>query len=160
MTITYSLEGSDETIALTGAVVNYLGRHRQLPPRSKEAGGQLFARFGSRTTWILKATGPRGVDRRSRFSFFPNRRWEQREIDHEFGRGLHYVGDWHTHPEPAPAPSRVDTESVQEMVRLSRHELAGFLLLIVGTLPAPAGLFFSIVRSNSIEKLDVIEFRR
>ena len=50
----------------------------------------------------------------------------------------------------------MDIESVQEMVRLSRHELAGFLLLIVGTLPAPAGLFISIIRSNSFEELDVI----
>ena len=68
---------------------------------------------------------------------------------------FHYVGDWHTHPETHPTPSNVDVESIQETFRLSRHELAAFVLIVVGTAPAPGGLYVAISCEERIEQLDV-----
>ena len=62
-------------------------------------------------------------------------------IESYFDQGLHYVGDWHTHPEKHPTPSADDLRSIAECFRQSTHELLGFLLVILGTGDPPAGLW-------------------
>jgi len=84
----------------------------------------------------------------SRFGFRPNRKAEQQEIVERFTAGLHYVGDWHTHPESSPKPSSTDLSSMNDMVSASRHELPGFLMMIVGTRPGPSGIWLSIHHAN------------
>lgn len=108
-----------------------------------EAGGQLFARITGDRWEIVKATGPRQADYRRRFRFFPSRKEEQLEIDRSFDDGLHYVGDWHTHPERTPTPSALDVTSMNDLVRKSKREIAGFLMVIVGTQDSARGLWVS-----------------
>lgn len=129
---------------IRAAVVAHVARHRQTSCWKREAGGQLFARIDGDDWMVEEATGPRRGDSRSRFGFRPNRRAEQREIDDRFAVGLHYVGDWHTHPGPNPEPSPMDLASMQAMVRASRHELPGFLMMIVGTDPGSASFWVSM----------------
>ncbi len=59
-------------------------------------------------------------------------------------RGLQFIGDWHTHPEPKPLPSASDVHSIRQAVRKSKHHLNGFVLLIAGTESFPVGLFLSL----------------
>jgi integrative and conjugative element protein (TIGR02256 family) len=131
--------------------------HRQLRFYQREAGGQLFARIRDDDWEIVAATGPRSKDRRGRFSFWPHRASEQEEIFAQHARGLDYVGDWHTHPEDQPSPSSNDLLSIEEVVRCSTHHLPGFLLLIVGRMSFPEGLWASFhaidgVRNESRHK--------
>ena len=142
--IEYSIEGSGQTLVLTQAVIDHLKRHRQSSPISREAGGQLFARFEGNTIRIERATGPRPSDRRSLMTFVPNRLAERREIKRLFKQGLHYVGDWHTHPESLPKPSQTDTDSFREMFRKSRHKLASLVIVISGTAAPPEGIFVGL----------------
>lgn len=126
--------------------------NRQRRFYQREAGGQLFARISGNNWDIITATGPRSRDRRSRFSFWPHRASEQKEIFAQHARGLDYVGDWHTHPEDTPTPSPDDLTSITRVVRQSTHHLPGFLLLIVGRSPFPEGLwasFHSIAGADS-----------
>lgn len=109
-----------------------------------EAGGQLFAKISGERWEIVKATGPRSSDYRRRFRFFPKRTDEQSEIGKCFDDGLHYVGDWHTHPEATPTPSCMDVTSMDDLVRQSKHELPGFLMVIVGTEDSAQGLWVSL----------------
>lgn len=88
-----------------------------------------------------RATGPRATDRRSRYLYIPDRRGEQEEIDSMYSGGLHFIGDWHTHPERIPTPSASDVRSIRQAVKLSKHHLNGFVLLIAGTEVFPLGLF-------------------
>jgi integrative and conjugative element protein (TIGR02256 family) len=117
--------------------------HRQRRIYHREAGGQLFARVRENDWKIVYATGPRSRDRRSRFSFWPHRASEQQEIFEQHALGFDYVGDWHTHPEDVPKPSPDDLTSIADLVRRSTHHLPGFLLMIVGREPYPAGLWVS-----------------
>ena len=156
MTMEYSVTGSDEVLTLTDTVTAHFDRHRQLAANSDEAGGQLFARFDGRATLVQRSTGPRRSDRRTRLTFLPNRLAERREIKRLFRVGLHYVGDWHTHPEVRPSPSQLDIDSSRELVRLSQHELMGLVLIIVGTDPSPEGLFVSIVRDDGLQELSIV----
>lgn len=129
-------------------VLLHVSHHRQTSCWRREAGGQLFARIHGDEWSVEQATGPRQSDFRSRFGFRPNRKAEQQEILERFTGGLHYVGDWHTHPESSPQPSSTDLSSMNDMVSASRHELPGFLMMIVGTRPGPSGIWLSIHHAN------------
>ena len=144
--IAYPVGSSGQTLIITDAVLAHFDRHRQLTPRSNEAGGQLFARIEGAKIIIERATGPRASDRRAAFSFIPNRLAERREIKQLFKAGLHYVGDWHTHAEPNPRPSETDLRSFREMFRKSRRQLESFVMIIVGAEPMPDGLYVAVCK--------------
>lgn len=136
----YPVGASGEAIHFESGVLSHFARHRQLRFWHYEAGGQLFARIDGHRIVVSEATGPRPNDKRGRHFFEPDRRSEQAEIDALFARGLHYIGDWHTHPERSPMPSRRDHATMSSRVCLSRHRLAGFVFVIIGQLPPPGGL--------------------
>lgn len=147
--IQYPIGTSGQVLVLTEQVVEHLRRHRQRHRYQREAGGQLFARFDGGRIIVEEATGPRKTDRRTRTSYVPDRRAEQAEILERHGRGLHYVGDWHTHPVRVPEPSRPDAVSIAECVAKSRHDLNGFVLVVVGQSKPPAGFHVSIHNATS-----------
>jgi integrative and conjugative element protein (TIGR02256 family) len=131
------------SIVITPDVLDHFAAHRQLVPCAKEAGGQLFAKIEVDRWVIQAATGPKPSDFRSRFGFRWSRKEAQKEIDAQFSVGLHYVGDWHTHPEEKATPSRTDLKSMTERVALSDHKLPGFVMCIVGTADLPEALWLS-----------------
>ena len=59
-------------------------------------------------------------------------------------KGFHYVGDWHTHPDPFPVPSDRDLDSISECMKRSRHDLSAFIMIIVGTAELPKALHVSV----------------
>lgn len=146
-----------QVAVLSESVVEHLMAHRQ-KQWGKEAGGQLFGVFeDSRTVRILKATGPRKTDLRRRLFYKPDKLAEQREIDEAFGSGLHYVGDWHTHPETIPSPSGFDVDSLQNVFRMSTHSLNYLLLAVVGRADPPDGLYMGLVSAYSVYPMSPAE---
>ena len=142
----YLLEFSDESLML-------FEKHRQKSWFSYEIGGQLFAKFNANVVRIEKATITKGKSRRSRFGFWPDRIAENADIQNLFNQDLHYVGDWHTHPEMHPSPSITDKTKMLGIFRLSEHMLENMLLVIVGIAPFPEGLFVGEVRLTGIKQL-------
>lgn len=154
--ISYPIGALGQVLLFDAEVVERFKRHQQHRWWQREAGGQLFARFNYDTIHVLEATGPRRSDRRGRYSYEPDRRAEQQEIDDRFPLGLHFVGDWHTHPEDYPSPSSIDLKSTSEGVRRSGHELSAFVLVIVGRAPLPSGLFVALHDGCTQHVLDPI----
>ena len=138
--IAYAIGSSEQMLIFGDSVIEHFRRYRQLRWWHREAGGQLFARFVGPQVLIERATGPRRTDLRTRWSYVPDRRAEQREIDELHEQGLHFVGDWHSHPERRPRPSTPDHRSIAECVCRSTHNLNGFILVVVGQLEFPDGL--------------------
>lgn len=135
-------------------VLEHISAYRQKSCFRREAGGQLFARIRVGKWTIVKATGPRKSDWRSRFGYHPDRKAENEEIKRLFADGLHFVGDWHTHPQNVPRPSDTDIHSMNEAVAQSLHDLPGFLLFVVGTEPFPLGLWVPFhPREGAVVKL-------
>ena len=151
--IEYPIGSSGQVIVLADAVLHCFARSRQLRRSQTEAGGQLFARFDASRIIVEEATGPRPSDRRTRTSFVPDRTAEQQEILDRHVKGLHYVGDWHTHPDSCPIPSSVDLSSIAECVLKSEHTLNGFVLIIVGQNEPPDGLHVSIHDGSAFHRL-------
>ena len=96
--LNFRLGASGQSLTISDSAMQHFSSRRQRKIWNRESGGQLFAEIVGVDIVITTVTGPRRSDRRSRFSYRPNRRLEQIEIDRQFANGLHYVGDWHTHP--------------------------------------------------------------
>ena len=153
MSLVYGVEPSGPSVILTEDVVAAMLCYRQASSVDKEAGGQLFATFEDNSTIIIEATLPNFYDKRMRFGFIPNRWFQNMEIKAKHKQGKHFVGDWHTHPQPVPVPSGEDIKSMIECYRQSSHELKAFLMVIVGTAKPPKGLFVCLVTEAGISKL-------
>ena len=152
--IVYLANGGDERISFTAAAISHMMAYRQLTVGDTEAGGQLFARLSEGRIDVEVATGPNPADRRSRFYFAPSRVHERREIRKLHQRGLHYVGDWHTHPQKVPSPSDVDLHNISEIFKQSRHSYAGILMVILGQLEPPAGIYVGIANAQGVAALE------
>ena len=148
--IAYRLGESGQRLVFTRTVLDHFRKHRQDGPRKREAGGQIFARLRLPDILLQEVTGPRARDQRTRVSYLPDRTSEQREIYGRHRRGLHFIGDWHTHPEDVPSPSGMDISSIQDAFSKSCHSLNGFILVIVGRCPFPSGLSVSFCNRTSI----------
>ena len=70
-----------------------------------------------------------------------------------FKRHLHYIGDWHTHHQWAPAPSARDVAAMCALFVESTHELPGLTIVIVGRAPEPEGLFVGVCDGRDIRRL-------
>ena len=138
--IEFPIGESGQILVMSDCVLRHFDSHRQVRAWHREAGGQLFARFEESRIIVEEATGPRRGDRRGRMLYLPDRAAERLEIEDRFRLGLHFVGDWHTHPERTPHPSRRDIESIGESVLKSSHTLNGFILVVVGRAKPPEGL--------------------
>ena len=131
-----TVTGKPSILIADDALAVMLG-FRQAKPSDKEAGGQLFAEFHSPDVVIVEATPPTLLDHRSRYRFRPNRLLQRREIRKKHADGLHFVGDWHTHPEEQAIPSADDISSMQDCFCRSTHDLSAFVLIIVGIARPP-----------------------
>ena len=140
----YQLPDALGALELAPNVISHFEAHKQRTFLAREAGGQLFASFQNPTVMLVSdITGPRPTDRRSMNSYEPDRIAEKAEIRERFARDLHFVGDWHTHRQRIPKPSERDEHSIRESVLLSSHDLAGFILVVVGQVAFPEGLHVS-----------------
>ena len=132
------------TLTFSPDVIQHFYSNRQIN-LDYEVGGQLFARFlAGGEVLIEKVTGPRDVDSKLRNFFKPDKRIEQQEINTLFKEGYHYLGDWHTHPEKTPSPSIEDIKNIGNIFRKSRHSLNHFVLVIVGQIASPDGLYVAL----------------
>lgn len=145
--------GRKQKVILSGKALATMNQYRQLRECDPEAGGMLFARISQDAILIEEATEPRRNDRRWRFGFWPCTKTQQQVIDARFRAGLHFVGEWHTHPEPHPHPSNLDFTSMEKCFLDSRHELKALVMVILGTAPLPSGLWVSLHNQKGRHRL-------
>ena len=153
--LTYSLRQDFQKLTFEAQVLKHFQKFKQLLPEDLEAGGQLFATFKANEVSVKVATGPYKEDRRKKFSFWPIRKKSQQDISQLFDNGLHYIGDWHTHPQEIPIASSQDNFSMRDKYIKSQHELKTFVMVIVGQNSFPEGLWVSIHDKDFMKKLEV-----
>jgi len=101
----------------------------------REAGGILLGYVFDDHDSIAEISTPAKQDERSLFGFLRrkepaqsivNNRWKQ-----SFGRLL-YLGEWHTHCEDNPIPSKQDRRMIADVLRGTEMEIDHLYLVIVG----------------------------
>ncbi|MET0034685.1 MAG: Mov34/MPN/PAD-1 family protein [Candidatus Thiodiazotropha lotti] len=115
-------------------------RHQQINTGTSEAGGQLFGTVTPDVVRILHATGPYHGDDRSRHRYRSAPQSAQLSITKEAERGRIYLGEWHTHAEGNPYPSRLDVDVMETILTRSKLNTTSLLLAIVGQMPLPRSL--------------------
>lgn len=78
-----------------------------------EAGGVFLGRFilNSNNLVVDKVTIPMADDKRSRYAFIRSEKMHQKIITATWEKSngtCNYLGEWHTHPESYPTPSKQD----------------------------------------------------
>lgn len=84
-------------------------------------------------TLVMEAGGPGPNAQRRRDFFQRDLAYAQTLADEAFARSCsRWIGEWHTHPHGALAPSRKDLRTYRRFLRDRELEFATFLSLIVG----------------------------
>jgi integrative and conjugative element protein (TIGR02256 family) len=128
---------SGRTLHIGPQALRVLCGHRQINVTAAEAGGVLLGRhlLESDEVVVDEATEPQATDRRGRFSFFRSSRHDAiaRERWLATRETSAYLGLWHTHPETAPTPSKVDREDWRLALERDSFEGEHLHFIIVGT---------------------------
>lgn len=81
---------------------------------------------------ITIVSGPYPTDRATRHSVRLDHQSCLADIAANFSQGLHFVGYWHTHPEPCPTLSGMDRRSLSRNLREGRLEIERMIAVVVG----------------------------
>jgi len=124
-------------LVLSETAREQMQQHRQLKHADPEAGGVMLGRIllDGADVIVDGITRPTTRDRASRFNFFRNKTSAQPAVDHAWtvseGTCI-YLGEWHTHPEDDPHPSRQDLANWGTILRKARFEQPWLFFVIVG----------------------------
>ena len=105
-----------------------------------EIGGALIGRYTDDgfDAFIISATRPPGDSYSQRSTFIRGARGLAKfflRLYDKFAFGLHYVGEWHSHPCGLPNPSGIDDESLMRISRYDKANCSEPILIIVGGSP-------------------------
>lgn len=124
----------DGQVLIEAGVLATIHSYRQNASRKPEAGGILLGCRRGIHLHVIEATVPTQMDRRGPMHF------ERSSIGHQetainrwiqSGGTVDYIGEWHSHPEIMPYPSRIDQEAWRAISRT--HAPYPMIFIIVGT---------------------------
>jgi integrative and conjugative element protein (TIGR02256 family) len=123
-----------------------------------ESGGILLGYYIENSSFTLTdVTIPTVLDKSSRFNFIRAKRSAQKAINIYFkeSRGKKiYLGEWHSHPEDLPTPSKLDCKSIKEQIKFNKLNSNTIFMIIIGR----KGLSISIVTIDKITFQKTIEY--
>jgi len=124
-------------VSIASGAYSVMQAHAQTDAKLPEAGGILLGRLIMNCDDVIvdDALPPFPEDRASRFRFFRARGPANKAIKANWERSsgtCNYLGEWHTHPEPQPTPSCLDTRNWKRILKRSMLEQDFLLFIIVG----------------------------
>lgn len=137
-------------VRLEEAALSILMSQRQARG-ANESGGLLFSRLDSDAIIsIAEVSIPVKSDIRNKYYFKHDKIKAQKTIEENFKRGLHYIGDWHSHPQLIPEPSTSDVKSIKDVFQQSRHALNFMVHIIIGQSENPEDLYVCLTNGHKI----------
>lgn len=152
----YRIPESKQFVSITSQVIRVLNKYIQ-KGEQPENGGLLFAEFILPEIRIIDVSHPTKKDIKRKYEFIPDQKYQQIEIYKKFCAGLHFVGEWHTHPQRYPLPSYIDINSMRDSYIKSNKELNYFLMIIIGNSKDFGNAWVSIHNGETYLKLYPIE---
>ena len=155
--LSYRLPQADWSLQFSDTALQVLDSHAQRRRGSKESVGQLFARDLTSACVVVEVATvlPPTWAAWARVRFDTRRAMTEREAI--FEKGLHCIGLWHAHPEPAPEPSSEDRALAREHALAAKPQLSGLVFVIVGTLPVPSGLRVWVDDGQELRLADLVD---
>lgn len=118
-------------------IVRQLQDYIQHEANVSEAGGVLLGRYivASDDVVVDQITTPAKGDKRTRLLFIRSKQGHQ-GLTHQAWSATkgtrHYLGEWHTHPESDPTPSKVDLLNWNRLLAYYRFDPDPLYFVIVG----------------------------
>lgn len=112
-------------------VFDVINRFRQHALEAPESGGFLTGYYKGRDLHVINLTVPQRGDYSSRFRFSrrdPRHMKQVKQWYRESGCEINCLGEWHTHPEPSPTPSGIDSNSWRIFNKNRHGQKAVFLI--------------------------------
>ena len=154
MSLIYQLPNK-KLLHLTDDVIRQFFKHRQIRFLSKESGGILLGRVYENKITVETATTPGKGDKRGPFFFHRNRARAQRLLENAFNESngeQTYLGEWHSHKEKNPSPSRKDIIEIEAAFRMSRLHTNFILCIIVGNQDKLGNLWIGFFNGSGMQE--------
>lgn len=118
-------------------VLDVFNSFRQIESKSNESGGILIGRYieNSFNVVIDMCTTPQPGDKQSRFFFRRSKKYHQEifnAIWESSNATKNYLGEWHTHPEKTPNPSKHDLIQWAKLIKKQNSDIENIYFVIVG----------------------------
>ena len=145
------IELNDYIIVIEDSVIKEINRYKQFSNQN-ESGGILLGKKlkGKKELHIVDISKPNKHDSSSRFYFVRNAKAAQKIIKKKWKKSngyVNYIGEWHTHREAKPIPSKVDIDSYKR-ISIEKSSLYGETInLIIGN---SAYFYINIVYEGAI----------
>ncbi len=112
--------------------------YKQDDRKKLEAGGVLLGRLitNSKNIIVDRVTVPMIGDKRGKYEFIRGEKMHQQVITNAWEKSngrCNYLGEWHTHPESYPSPSRKDYENWLNILENRVYDSFFLYFVIVGT---------------------------
>jgi integrative and conjugative element protein (TIGR02256 family) len=123
-----------------------------------ESGGILMGYVLKENVFAINDISvPTKLDKFSRYYFTRSKKTAQLIINKAFknsnGKQV-YLGEWHTHPEDYPSPSRLDRKSIKQQFNGNVLNSPVIFMLIYGR----KGLYIAYINSNGVQTENNINF--
>lgn len=103
---------------------------------------------------VTDVAGPHANDKRKRHEVVLDHNNCINVIEEKFNSGLHFVGYWHTHPEPIPTLSPLDCKSFVKNIDLGDLEIQRMIAIVIGTSNSERAISAYMIDNLSVTKLE------
>jgi len=127
--------GNNKFLEISPKAIEVFEKYKQNHGKN-EAGGILLGRCYKDKIVIERVTSPNSSDKAMPTFFDRNREKAQQIVNGEwsYSKGERiYLGEWHTHSEPSPQPSKRDRDMIYNMLKNTIMEIDFLFTIIVGT---------------------------
>lgn len=151
----------DNTILIISEnVIKKINIYRQTKGKC-EAGGILLGRISiDYSEYIIEdISEPSLKDRRFKFGFIRNKSNAQKIINEAFKKSngtIHYLGEWHTHPESNPIPSIIDKKLIDNIINETKNIVDIIFMIILGY---DGSMYIGYKRKNGNKMSRILEIR-
>ena len=142
-------------LRFTDRVLHIFYKHRQFRFYRHESGGIILGQIFDDFILADYVTTPGDGDRRGFFFFHRSQKRAQRIIDEKFIRTAGhrtFLGEWHTHRNSPPSPSRQDLSEAHRIFKKSILSLDYIIEVVVGNGNYVGDLWVGCVDDNRVIK--------
>lgn len=135
---------NNSIISFSDNCVEIIKLYKDKKPWEKESGGILLGQIVKNKIFIKRMSLPSKFDKATKTSFFRNKDVAQVIVDFEFinsNKKTIYLGEWHTHHENFPTPSKVDFKMIGEQFKKNVINTNELIMMIIGSKNIYIGLY-------------------